>query len=173
MTAAILKKLVIRALQDLDGDWVIIGGTVLPLVGAEYRRTVDIDMLPMDEDSNEKTLALMELANKLDLPVEAINSSGLFFLKRIKAWQSRLVLHADSKHCRIFRPAFDLFLELKLARFSESDMSDIIAYLDWHQRSNIEINKTQAIEILKRFSGTKDIDMRKNLTVLRQKIRGI
>lgn len=150
MTAKILEKLIGKALENLQGDWVVIGGTVLPLVGVEYRSTVDVDMIPMQDKGNESLLALMELANDIDLPVEAINSAGMFFLKKIPDWKKRLVLHAESKRCRIYRPNLDLYLELKISRFSESDESDIAAYLKWHQKQGLDFDVEQASQILRR-----------------------
>lgn len=149
MTATILKKLIQKSLLQLKGDWVIIGGTVLPLVQAEYRSTMDIDMLSVDDPSNESMLALMNLASQLNLPVESINSAGMFFLSRIPDWKKRLVVHAENKKCRILRPNLDLFLELKLARFSESDESDIIAYLKWHKKNKQDYNSKQCQRLIK------------------------
>jgi hypothetical protein len=169
----ILEKLVKKALQDLQGDWVVIGGTVLPLVGVEYRTTVDIDMIPMHDKGNESMLALMELADAIGLPVEAINSAGLFFLKKIPDWKKRLVLQAESKKCRIYRPNFDLYLELKISRFSESDESDIDAYLKWHQEQKIGWNSEQAAQILKRaIKKAKDEDQVERLQKMQKRLIG-
>lgn len=147
MKKSLLQQLVKKSLATLSGDWVIIGGTVLPLVGVEHRHTVDIDMLPLKSAGNQASLALMELAESLGLPVEAINSAGLFFLRKIKDWEERLVLHAESKKCRIYRPNFDLYLELKLARFSEADEADVVAYFKWHKskKLSVDIERSQKL----------------------------
>lgn len=169
MKAKVLEKLVEKALQKLQGDWVIIGGTVLPLVGVEYRVTVDIDMIPMQDKGNDSLLSLMELADAIDLPVETINSAGLFFLKKIPNWQKRLVLHKESKKCRIYRPNFDLYLELKISRFSESDESDIIAYLRWHKEQDFDFNLEKAQQILQlEIKKTKNSELLKRLTKLQK-----
>ena len=68
MKTKVLKKLVNKALRSLKGDWVLIGGTVLPLVGIEYRVTVDIDMIAFEDQGNDSMLSLMEPAESLDLP---------------------------------------------------------------------------------------------------------
>ncbi len=173
MNAKVIKKLVDKALKTLKGDWVLIGGTVLPLVGVDYRTTIDIDMISLQDKRNDSVLALMELAESLDLPAEAINSAGLFFLKKIPDWKKRLILHAESKTCRIFRPAFDLYLELKIARFSESDETDIYAYLKWHQEKKDPVNVERAIQILQRKIKEigNDSQLKKRFLKLQQSLR--
>jgi hypothetical protein len=165
MSPEILRDLVKKALKTLDGDWVIIGGTVLSLVDASYRSTIDIDMMPVQNQGNESLLALMELASSLKLPVESINSAGLFFLKKIPDWKKRLEVHAQSKSCRILRPNFDLYLELKLERLSESDASDIEAFWKWYRskKKSYDIERCQVIlkEALK-----KDADAERRLKIL-------
>jgi len=149
MNSTILNNLVQKSLKKLTGDWVIIGGTVLPLVGVDSRVTVDIDMIQVHQSSgNQSTLDLMELAESIGLPVESINSAGLFFLKKVTDWEKRLVVHAESKKCRILRPSLDLYFELKLARGTESDLQDLKAYLEWHQDNNLEFNKERTIKLL-------------------------
>lgn len=172
MTKNILEKLVKKALTNLAGDWLIIGGTVLPLVGVEYRSTVDIDMLPLKSDGNDTMLALMVLADSLDLPVETINSAGLFFLKKIDNWEKRIVIHAESKKCRIYRPNFDLYLELKLARFSESDESDILAYLKWYKKQKLEVDSNRTEKIIRsNLKKAKSSNDRMRLEALLQKLK--
>ena len=71
----------------------LIGGTVLPLLGIDHRVTMDIDLIPLKPDKeNSSLLSLMELAEKLDLPVETINSAGLYFLKKIPNYHTELVI---------------------------------------------------------------------------------
>jgi len=50
------------SLVNWGHDWVILGGAVLPLLGADHRRTVDIDVAGPEEATNEDTIALMERA---------------------------------------------------------------------------------------------------------------
>lgn len=172
MSPEILKRLVEKSLKYLTGDWVIIGGTVLPLVNADYRTTLDIDMIPLHDNSNESMLALMELASSLGLPVEAVNSAGLFFLKKISAWESRLEVHAESKKCRILRPNFDLYLELKIARFSESDESDIYAYLKWHRKSKTPYDQSASLKIIKReLKKVQSPDRKQRLLAIEKELR--
>lgn len=124
LNAKVLKKFIDAALEKLDGDWVILGGTLLPALGIDYRQTVDIDFSPVHASTNATSIKVMEIAERLGLPVETINASAEFFLKKTTNFKNRLVLLFESKRCRIFRPTLDLYLELKLRRASDSDLSD-------------------------------------------------
>lgn len=78
----LLKKFIDLAASKLEGDWILIGGSLLPLLGIEARTTTDIDFVNLNprKSSNQDTLELMEIAESLKLPVEAINQAGAFFL---------------------------------------------------------------------------------------------
>jgi hypothetical protein len=114
----LLAKFVQMAGDRLKGDWVIIGGTVLPLVGVHHRVTVDIDIVGPPDAGQEQTLVLMEICESLGLPVEAVNQAGAFFLRRIEGWERDLV-----------RPNTTLFILLKLPRLTESDLADCLELL--------------------------------------------
>lgn len=124
INSKLLKKFVQLAVERLSGDWIIIGGTVLPLVNIDVRLTLDIDVAKGKSESPDQTLQLMEIAEDLGLPVEAINQAGSFFLRKIENWEDNLVLIKSSKSCRVFRPDSTLFLLMKIARFSENDFMD-------------------------------------------------
>lgn len=90
--AEMLQSFVRLAAERLKGDWVVIGGCVLPLLGVEHRTTVDIDVAgPRDADADQ-VFILMEIAEELGLPVEAINQAGAFFLRRIEGWPDHVVV---------------------------------------------------------------------------------
>ena len=40
----LLKKLLDAAVEKLDGEWILLGGTLLPALGIESRPTVDVDL---------------------------------------------------------------------------------------------------------------------------------
>ena len=90
MSGAVLKRFVSLASQRLRGDWVVLGGAVLPLLGVEQRITLDIDIAGPETATNRETLELMNIADELDLPVESINQAAAFFLHRIPGWNDRL-----------------------------------------------------------------------------------
>ncbi len=88
----ILQRFLKSVGDHLTGDWVIIGGTVLPLLGVDFRSTVDIDIVHLQrEQSNQQLLELMSLTEKLGLPIETINQAGALFLHRIPHFQEHLV----------------------------------------------------------------------------------
>lgn len=62
--AAILDRFLELAVDRLDGDWVVIGGMVLPLVGITHRVTMDIDVA--GPEGNRQMLELLQLAVEVD-----------------------------------------------------------------------------------------------------------
>lgn len=130
----ILKKIVERVSDELTGKWIVIGGTVLPLVGIDHRVTVDVDMIPFGGTNNQSQLDLMNIAADLNLPVETINQAGGFFLQKISGWQQKIVLIRQGKKSSVYRPNLELYFMLKLARFSASDMEDCLEYYKWSKK---------------------------------------
>ena len=126
---ALMRRFVALAADALCGEWVIMGGAVLPLLGIEDRVTWDIDVAGPPDAKLDQALVLMEIAERLGLPIEAINQAGAFFLHRIDGWHDGLVpLHAG-KSAAILRPDATLFVRLKLDRLTESDLADCVAML--------------------------------------------
>ncbi len=130
----LMERFVAMAADELSGDWVVMGGSVLCLVGAGSRVTLDIDVAGPPESRQEQALLLMEIAERLGLPVEAINQAGAFFLRRIEGWQDRVVVVKEGRGARILRPDATLFLQLKVSRMSESDLSDCTSFVRWSSR---------------------------------------
>lgn len=124
----LLAKLMKMAGSRLTGDWVLIGGTVLPLVGIDYRVTTDIDLVGTETKQQEQLLELMEMASELGLSVETINQAGAFFLHKIKDFKKHLCLVHEGPSARLFRPDLYLFIRLKIGRLSESDLTDCLEY---------------------------------------------
>lgn len=136
----LLKQFQKQALHSLSGEWVLIGGTVLHLLGLDERLTMDIDLARKSGDVDE-TLELMNIAEKLKLPLTAINQAGAFFLKQIPGWENKLVLWAESPSCRLYRPNGDLYLQLKMARMSESDLQDCLQMIKYCQKQNEKLDQ--------------------------------
>ena len=137
-----MEKFIPKVLSKLEGEWVIMGGTVLSLLGIDERVTMDIDMVPINsKNSNSQSIKLMEIAEGLGLPVEAINQAGEYFLSKVDGFQDHLILFAESKKCKIYRPDAYLFLKLKLARSSETDLSDCMAFLKHNQQEARTLKK--------------------------------
>src|SRR5690349_9076680 len=115
---AIRPKLILeffeKASKRLFGDWVLLGGSVLPALGEDIRDTIDIDLAARGEMKNIPTLDFMKVAEEIGLPVEAINSAADFFLKKIPKYEEHLILLFERKGFRVFRPDVYLYVQLKL-----------------------------------------------------------
>ena len=72
----LLEQFVILASQELSGDWVLCGASVLPLLGINTRTTWDIDLYGMNDQSQSEIMKLMDLVGSLGVPAECINVSG-------------------------------------------------------------------------------------------------
>ena len=62
--------------NDLEGDWLVIGGSLLAIIQSDSRSTVDIDLCPINEMTNELRLSLMTVAQKSGLAIESINPAA-------------------------------------------------------------------------------------------------
>jgi len=144
-----VKKFVEKATDKLTGDWVILGGAVLPLIGKQVRVTLDIDVAGPKIATLDHTLKLMEIAEELGLPPEAINQAGAFFLYRIPQWKNHLVLIRKGKSGGFFRPDLWLYVRLKGSRLSESDLSDCIHMIKELPKTELEPKK-DLIDYLKK-----------------------
>ncbi len=133
--------------DQLSGDWVLLGGTLLPAVGLTVRSTVDIDFVSLEKTDNSQTLALMTIADSLGLPVETINSAASFFLEKINYDKNDLLLLRKGKTAKIFRPSVALYWQLKLARLSDSDLIDCQHYYNFcvGQKDSINAKKLEQI----------------------------
>lgn len=126
---ALLTRFVTLAVERLEGDWVVLGGTVLPLLGVEHRVTLDIDIAGPAAAGNRELLTLMGIADELGLPVETINQAASFYLHRVPDWPLLLVPVQTGTKARVLRPNATLFLLLKLERLSEADLTDCLQML--------------------------------------------
>lgn len=124
----ILEKFIEQVLKRLSGDWLIVGGSVISLVDDSYRVTLDIDLVKLDKADNDSQLEMMQIAEDIGLPVEAINLAAPFFVNRIPDVKENLILIAQSKQFTLYRPNFYLYLQLKSQRMSETDMEDCLRY---------------------------------------------
>src|SRR3989344_3724351 len=131
MEKKILEKFIHLLSDKVEGKWIIMGGCVLPLLEASSRYTQDIDIAGPSSSTQKDTLTLMEIAQTLGLPVEAINQAASFFLYKIPDWEKELVLIHKSPKASIFRPSATLYILLKLNRFSETDFKDCIKMIEY------------------------------------------
>ncbi len=168
INSKLMKKFIAKVLTNLEGEWVIIGGTVLSLLGIDERVTMDIDMVAINnKQSNSQSIKLMEIAESLGLPVEAINQAGEYFLSKVDGFQDHLILFAESRKCKIYRPDAYLFLKLKLARSSETDLRDCMAFLR-HNQEEARTFKKEISKLLKQFMKSAPAEKQKLLLELEE-----
>ncbi len=149
LTPKKLKEFISLVSKNLKGEWVLIGGTVLPLLGVHHRITVDIDLIGKNNKERAQQLELMKLAEKLKIPAETINQAGALFLEKIKGFEKKLEILLESKECKIYRPNLSLFLELKLERLSESDKEDCLEMIKWSVKNESGSVHQEAVKFLK------------------------
>ena len=138
-----------KADSALDGEFAILGGSVLPLVGINTRVTLDIDLVNIhQESSGQNVLKLMEIAQELGLPIEAINQAAAFFVYRIPGWQKNLIKVFDGKRAQFYRTNSTLFVRLKISRMSETDLSDCIEMLRFAKKSKEFVDRKSLISII-------------------------
>ena len=148
LTNKLLQKFLKLAGKKLKGDWIIMGGTVLPLLGVNYRVTVDIDLVAIGGDSNSQNLSLMSIADELGLPVETINQAGEYFLSKIKDVDSNLIELYCGESARMFRPNLYLYLKLKISRLTETDCTDCLKYIAYCKKNDPDIDAKKIMKLL-------------------------
>lgn len=140
-----------KADSVLDGEFAILGGSVLPLVGINTRVTLDIDLVNIDQESSgQNVLKLMEIAQELGLPIEAINQAAAFFVYRIPGWEKNLIKVFDGKRTQFYRTNTTLFVRLKISRMSETDLSDCLEMLRFAKKSKEVIDTKTLTSIIGR-----------------------
>ena len=146
----LMKKFTKLATQRLEGDWILIGGSLLPLLGSQNRVTNDIDFFSKTGADHKTTLQLFDLAEELGLPVEAINQAAAHFLFKQKKWKDHLVLVQKGKKGSLYRPDRTLYLLLKIGRLSTSDLQDCIEFLRLCQHEEILFDSQQINSAIKK-----------------------
>ena len=142
-----------RAVDSLEGDWLLLGGALAAVWFRAERRTEDIDLIGFGGTQGER-LRLMELAESAGLPVEAVNSAADFFVHRIPDWRQRVVPFRQGARATIWRPDTTLFVLLKIGRLSETDLADCLALLD-HPASRAEpVDARRLLDALKALGDT-------------------
>lgn len=124
----ILKKFLKIAGDHLLGEWLLVGGTLLPAVGITIRVTVDIDLIGLGEKERGQLIELMKISESLGISVESINQAAGFFLDKVGYKKDDLLVLHKGRHSIIYRPSVMLYWKLKLERLTESDFIDCQYY---------------------------------------------
>jgi hypothetical protein len=131
LNTKLLEKFLRLAADELTGEWVLVGGTLLPAVGIDVRTTVDIDLLGLGKAEAAQQIELMTISESLGLPVETVNQAASFFLKKVGYSKKDLIILERGKSAVIYRPSAELYLRLKVGRLSETDLLDCELYLEF------------------------------------------
>ncbi|AKU90915.1 nucleotidyl transferase AbiEii/AbiGii toxin family protein [Vulgatibacter incomptus] len=123
----------------LAGGWVLVGGALVSLWLDSRRTTEDVDLFGIDGGQTAR-FELMKLAQDLGLSVESVNSAADFFVQRIPGWEKELEpLRAGAKGT-VYRPTPTLFLMLKAARLSSTDLDDCRAMIAKSRADHLPID---------------------------------
>tara|TARA_Y100000590_G_scaffold458480_1_gene613293 strand:- start:1182 stop:1709 length:528 start_codon:yes stop_codon:yes gene_type:complete len=134
-----------EAEKKLEGEFILIGGALLPALGIETRVTTDIDIIRVKETSDHQYLMhAFKIAEKLGFPPEAINFAAEFFFQKQKAKKNELILFYKKGKFILYRPSCFLYFRLKVVRLSPSDLIDCKNYLKWCFE-NSELKEIQKI----------------------------
>lgn len=163
----LLKKFLTLAGNKLSGEWLLLGGTLLPACGVKSRPTVDIDIVAVNEAEASEVVKVMEICEELDLPVTTVNQAANFFLEKTKYKRSDLIRLHKGKSAEILRPTVELYWKLKVLRLTEADYSDCLNYYDFCIKTGDKINKrglrSIAEKAIKSSNSTEKINRLKNL----------
>lgn len=140
-----VDKILRELSQNIGGDWVLLGGTLVQLQYNGERATEDIDLAfikhpSLSKDATQNQLFQFTLKH-LGMGPEFINLSVEFFLRRFAGWEAELILLQTGPKGRIFRPSLSLFCALKAERGSELDATDVLSAIRNESATNLDYSK--------------------------------
>lgn len=161
---------VVQAVADrLDGEWLLVGGSLVALWIEPRRTTEDVDLVPV-RGSKDARMALLGLAADLGLPVEALNSAADFFVERIPGWTDEIEVLRKGRRGTIYRPSPTLFLLLKIRRLSEEDLRDCLALLKKAARESLAVDPGAVLRGIDALRAPEDEGVRGRRGVLRARL---
>ncbi|MCM2276711.1 MAG: hypothetical protein NDJ89_01385 [Oligoflexia bacterium] len=130
METRALEEILDYLCNDLGGDWLLTGGSLVRLEFDAGRGTEDVDLVRMRHsqlsDEAAKNLLFRWLIAR-GLGPEWVNSAVEPFVREIADWANETVEIRAGKTGKVYRPTFTLFTYLKLRRGTEEDLKDIKA----------------------------------------------
>lgn len=139
LDAETIRELVQATADELTGDWLLLGGSLVALWLDGRRTTEDVDLVGMT-DRGEQRFRLLEFFGQRGLPVETVNSAADYFVYRHSDWREQVELLLKGTASNIYRPSPTLFLLLKLGRLSEQDLEDCRILLHHCRREEITLD---------------------------------
>lgn len=116
--------------NELGGDWLLTGGSLVRLSFDASRGTEDVDLMriahpSLSDEASRNALFRWLIARGLG--PEWVNSTVEPFVREVSEWRDEIVPLLDGPKGRIFRPTLTLFAHLKLRRGTDVDLADIRA----------------------------------------------
>ena len=162
-----LEALLSAMAERLQGDWLLVGGALAALwLDEPSRTTEDVDLVGLS-GAPEERLALMQFAEDMGLPIEAVNSAADFFVRRIPGWQEEIEIFRTGPKSRIYRPTPTLFLLLKIDRLSEQDLGDCLATIRKVRGAGLRLDSTRVLSTLDALTPS-DAPLQERRRLLRQ-----
>jgi hypothetical protein len=167
-----IEALLAVASEQLDGEWLLIGGAAAAAWFSTTRTTEDVDLVGLAGTPTER-LALMDLASSAGLPVEAVNSAADFFVRKIDGWRDELVPLVRGPRATIYRPSATLFLLLKIERLTAIDLDDCIALLGHCAATGELVDRERILSRLASLAPTPDTGRRDRRALLAESLRNL
>jgi hypothetical protein len=164
-----IRAFVALAADRLEGEWLLVRGAAAAAWFAPGRATEDIDLVCLDA-AQAGRLALMQLAAEASLPIEAVNSTADYFVRRIDGWREHLVVLHRGARATIFRPDVTLFVLLKLGRLSEVDLDDCLGAIAHASAHDEPIDRTRVRAALDGMRPTDDDALRARRARLQRQV---
>jgi hypothetical protein len=164
-----IEQVVMAVADRLDGEWLLVGGSLVALWIDGRRTTEDVDLVPV-RGPKDARMALLGLAADLGLPVEALNSAADFFVERIKGWTDEIEVLRRGRRGTVYRPSPTLFLLLKARRLSDADLGDCLALLDKAEKEELPLDATRVLSAIAGLPDPEDEGVRGRRRVLRNRL---
>jgi hypothetical protein len=165
-----IEALLALAAEHLDGEWLLIGGAAAAAWFSIARTTDDVDLVGLTGSSEER-LALMNLASSAGYPVEAVNSAGDFFVRRIDRWRDEIVPFIRGPRATIYRPTATLFLLLKVERLTAVDLDDCVALLAYCAATGEPVDRERVHARLDALPASADAEQQHRRDSLAERLR--
>jgi hypothetical protein len=161
---------VVQAVADrLDGEWLLVGGSLVALWIDGRRTTENVDLVPV-RGSSDARHELLRLAEYLGLPIEALNSAADFFVARIPNWAAEIEPLRTGARATVCRPSATLFLLLKVRRLSEDDLADCLALIDKVARDGLSLDAARVLREMDVLPESADEELRRRRAALRARL---
>ena len=128
MDTSDIEKILNYLCQELGGEWLIAGGSLVRLAFDSSRGTEDLDLMRVKDSAQSNDASRNKLYQWLiarGLGPEWVNDAMEPFVREADGWEGQLVLLREGTKGKIYRPSLTLFVFLKLRRGTDIDIEDI------------------------------------------------